>query len=314
MSKVKTQVYFCGGCGMDIGPLVNHADVAYIDTCDKNLTEKHDVSKVFLTEGTRGAGANRRFILPLVRPQIKPFLERFPAGQANIVVFGGGGGSGSTTGPLIVAELLKQGETVFVVVINGIGSTEYIQNDIDTLKTLEGISSNVQGNVVFIPVDCAPGVPFSVVDAEAAFNIHAILNLTSQRNARLDVMDVHNFVNFQHRIPGFIPQLCVMSIHTSRQEAASVQEMLAVASLYTDAAKEVPFGSPFVHQVGISNPHDPELVADQLHFVISTNGVQDVMKALDDMKQEQARIQARYSQRRAIIDVDDNRTEDGFVC
>ncbi|AEH03455.1 tubulin PhuZ [Pseudomonas phage PhiPA3] len=314
MSKVKTRVYCCGGTGMDIGVNLQwHPDLVFIDTCDKNVTADHDLERVFLTEGTRGAGKNRRYMLPIIRPQVPGFLERYPAGDFNIVVFGLGGGSGSTIGPVIVSELAKAGESVAVVCMSGIEATEVLQNDIDTLKTLEGIAAATNTPVVINHIENVNGVPYTELDKEAIFNIHALINLTSQKHVRLDKLDIDNWINFTKKHNQIQPQLCQLHISNNRQEATSVPEPIAIASLFADASREVAFGTPFVRTVGISDVSDPDLLADQLHFVINSIGVASLFGSLTKQKQELEAAQVRYQQRNAIIDIDDNRTDDGFV-
>ncbi|BEG72667.1 hypothetical protein [Pseudomonas phage PA1C] len=314
MTKVKTRVYCCGGAGLNIGVNLQwHPDLVYIDTCDKNVSSSHDIDRVFLTEGTRGAGKNRAFIMPKVRHQIAPFLERYPAGDFNIVLFSMGGGSGSVLGPLIVSALAKAGETVIPVVVSGIESTEVLQNDIDTMKTLEGIAAATNTPINICPIENVNGVPYSEIDKDAVFAVHALIYLSNQKHERLDVLDLDHWARFTSKHSYIQPQLCELHIHTSRQEAASVPEMISVASLYTDASKEVAYGNPFVRTVGIASPDDEDALSEQLHFVINSVGIQERIKSLLDQKQEHHRQQVRYTQRAAIVDIDDNRSDDGFV-
>lgn len=312
LNKARVQIYFCGGTALNVATGFHNPDVevAYLDTCDKNITPFHDMSKVFLTQGTRGAGKNRKFILPLIRPQVPVMMNRFPAADFNIIVFGTSGGSGNTIGALILNELLKADETVMCLGITGIESTEVLNNSVDTLKTLEGISINRDKNVVLCHLRNTAGVTFEKVNEEAAFYLDTLCELASQNNARLDVTDVSNWINFNHKV-GTQAQLLELTIHTTRQEASAVPEMISVASLYTDPAQEIPYGSPFVRTTGIST--SDSMPADQLHFVINTVGIDEIMKDINDLKAESHRHQVRYRQRNSTLDIDDNRDEDGFV-
>lgn len=310
--KSKVAVYFCGGTGLNIGKNMSdlEADVCFLDTSDRNVTELHDKSKVFLTKNTVGAGKNRAYILPIVRPQIGNVLSRFPAADFNIVVFGTSGGSGNILGSLLVSEMLKANETVIVVGASGIESTEVVNNSLDAIKTLEGVSMNRGKVVPMVHVINGVGVPYAVTNNEVDFYIRALCDLASQEHERLDVKDIENWVNFTNKVD-IQPQLCELKIFDNRKEASTVNEMLSVASLFTDEAQEVPFGSPFVRTTGIAKKGD--IIADQLHFIINSIGIEEIVKSLEDLKMESHRHQSKYRQRNSTIDIDDSRDEDGFV-
>lgn len=310
--KAKTMVYFCGGAGMNVAlGFQDHADIVMIDTCDKNITSGHDLERVIVTEGTRGAGGNRKYVYPKVAPQIAGILEQHPAGDFNIVVFGGSGGTGSTVGPLIINELLKAGETVCAVMISGIESTSVVNNSIDTLKTLEGISVNNGKPLSVVHVGNVAGVPYEQTNLEVHYSIKALIDLTNQQHQRLDVMDVLNWLYYTNKLPQIQPQLSQLHICTNRQDANAIPEMISVASLYTDANREVPFTSPYISTTGIA--HETDIGHDQIHFVINSIGIVEIMKYLNDIKLEQHRHQVKHVQRSAITDIDDNRNSDGFV-
>lgn len=310
--KSKVAVYYCGGTGLNIGKNLTelNVDVCYVDTSDRNLTEAHAKERTFLTKGTVGAGKDRAYILPIVRPQVPNILSRFPAADFNVVVFGTSGGSGNILGSLLVSEMLKAGETVAVVAVAGIESTEVIDNALDALKTLEGISMNRDKVILMNHISNAEGVPFSITNEEAEYNIRAICDLVSQEHARLDVKDIEHWANFNKRA-GIQPQLCELKIFDNRKEASAVNEMLAVASLFTDESQEATFGSPFVRTTGIAKPGS--IIADQLHFVVNIVGIEEIVKNLEDVKIELHRHQSKYRQRNTTIDIDDSVDEDGFV-
>lgn len=314
LERQPTAIYFCGGTALNIGVELQDlkAPHCFVDTSDRNLTEKHDKSKVFLTEGTSGAGKNRKFIAPKIRPQINNILNRFPPADFNIVVSSTGGGSGSVIMPLIVSELIKKGETVVVVAISGTESTEVVDNSMNTIKTLEGISLTNGKVIPLVHLQNREGVPFTTINNEAEFYIHALCNLTTQTNERLDLQDVNNWINFNDKI-GMQAQLCELHIFDNRHDANAVNEMISVASLYAEPEMEIAFGSPFVRTTGIMDSDNDELVAEQLHFVINTVGITEIMKELSDIKAEAHRHQSKYRARTALIAADENVDEDGFV-
>lgn len=90
---VKTCLIFAGGAGLNIATkLVDLDNVHCFDTCDKNVVDAHRSVNVVLTKGTRGAGKNRRMILPAIKPQIPELMSTIPEADFYIVVFSMGGG------------------------------------------------------------------------------------------------------------------------------------------------------------------------------------------------------------------------------
>lgn len=312
--KGVTRIYYLGGTGLDVASYMqlDSKDVneVYVDTCNKNVTDSHDNANLFITEGTRGAGKDRRAIMPKIRPQIASILQRFPPADFNILVFGTSGGSGSSLAALILSQMLNAGETVVCVGVSGIESTEVLDNSIATLKTLEGIASKSGLPVLLKHIRNSVGVTFQTVDLEVCNYLEALCLLSSQQNSRLDVKDIDNWVKFTRKVT-VAPQLCELTIVNTRQEASAIPEMLSVANLYSDASQEIPYGTPFVRTTGISN--DESLQGGELHFVVSTAGIEGIYKDLVDLKAEHHRLQVNFRQRNTVLDIDDDADEDGIV-
>lgn len=312
--KGVTRIYYLGGTGLDVASYMqlDSKDVneVYVDTCNKNVTDSHDTANLFITEGTRGAGKDRRAIMPKIRPQIASILQRFPPADFNILVFGTSGGSGSSLAALMLSQMLNAGETVVCVGISGIESTEVLDNSIATLKTLEGIASKSNLPVLLKHIRNSVGVTYQTVDLEVCNYIEALCLLSSQKNSRLDVKDIDNWVKFTRKV-AVAPQLCELTIVNTRQEASAIPEMLSVANLYSDPKQEIPYGTPFVRTTGISN--DEILQGSELHFVVSTAGIEGIFKDLVDLKAEHHRLQVNFRQRNTVLDIDDDADEDGIV-
>lgn len=86
-----------------------------------------------------------------------------------------------------------------------------------------------------------------------------------------------------------------------------------MASLYLDPAKEFAFGAAVVRTTGIMKAGDMDMIDEQMHFVINSIGIVEVMKTLNDTKTEVTRQQAKFVQRNPLLDPDDVADDDGMV-
>lgn len=314
VAPVKTCLIFAGGCGLNVAThLIDLPNVHVFDTCDKNLVDAHKAAKVFLTVGTRGAGKNRAFILPKVRPQVPVMMASIPEADFYIVCYSLGGGSGSVLGPLITAGLAERKAAFVSFVIGAMESPEVLQNGIDTMKTLEAISVRKEIPIVINYTPNANGQSYEFTNTQVAANIRRVVCLTNQNHGRLDVFDVQNWVRFTDKHKDLIPQVCELHISENRKDAELVPEPIAVASLYLDPAKEFTFGAAVVRTTGIMKAGDLSMTDEQMHFVINSISVVEVMKSLSDTKTEVTRQQAKFVQRNPLLDPDDVADDDGMV-
>jgi hypothetical protein len=312
MFDIKTRIYFCGGGSTNVGAMYDATGehVCFLDSSSANLlTNPVPEDRFYKIPGTDGAGGNPAYMMPFARKHAPEMIARFPAGACNIVVITGGGGSGNTIGPNIVDQLLKQGLPTIVILIAGTDSTRRIRNTTNCIKNLELVSQKHQLPVVMATVSNVNGE--AQADQEVLFLLDALVALTDQQNERLDTMDVMNWLQYNN-VCAVDPELVSLQVVTTRAEATAILEPISVASLYTDPAKDVPFGTPFVRTVGIC-PNEAKLPSDQLHFIINSVGITSVMDKLEEERVKVNTVQAGFRTRRAIVTVDDI-SEDGFIA
>lgn len=311
---VKVCLIFAGGAGLNLATYLSDLpNVHCIDTCDKNVVPEHRKVKLQLTKGTRGAGKNRAFILPLVRDQINPYVGSLPEADFYILAYSLGGGSGSVLGPLITNQLARNKKSLVTFAIGAMESPEVLQNDIDTVKSLESIAVRSDTPIVINYTPNVNGRSYDAINKDIAADIRRVVCLVSQNHARLDVHDVNNWVRFTDKHKTLIPQVCELHILDNRKDAEMIPEPIAVASLYADASKEYAFGAPVVRTTGIMRNDDTEVTDEQLHFVINSVGVVEMMKSITDTRIEQVRQQAKFVQRNPLLDPDDVADDDGMV-
>lgn len=314
VAPVKVCLIMAGGTGLNVAThLVDVPNVYCIDTCDKNVVDEHRKMNVFLTKGTRGAGKNRAYILPLVRPQIAAFMATLPEADFYIVCYSLGGGSGSVLGPLVTAALADKKAAFVTFTITAKESPEVLQNSIDTLKSLDAIAVRKATPVVIYNTPNSANRSYDDINGDVAAQIRRVILLTNQNHHRLDYHDVTSWIRFTDKHKSLMAQLCEMHITTDRKDAASIPEPIAIASLYMDPSKEVPYGTAVVNRVGIMKQDDTSITDEQLHFVINSIGVLEIMKDINDTKTEIVRQQARFVQRNHLMAPDDNADDDGMV-
>lgn len=311
--SIKTRIYCCGGAGTNLGQQLNphYATHCYIDTSQSNRTAGLDLDLCHFIEGLDGSGKNRRENYAPIAKEVQTVLNRFPAGDFNIVLFSAAGGSGSVIGPLVLKGLLEAGFPAVAVVIGSDDSAIAVTNTINTLKSLESISVMAKQPVVMAYLENTVGVSRGQIDQDVLFMLESLGVLTSQENRELDTKDLTNWVQYQ-KVCAAAPQLSALSVYDNRTDASSSIEPISIASLYADPSKDTPFGNPHYATVGY-----PELeamhLADQLHFVINHADIEETFKHLTERQTQLNRAFSSYRQRKAVVDVDDSVTPDGLV-
>jgi len=311
--KAKIVVYACGGAALNLGPKINHPDVEvyYVDTSMANRNDGVDASQLYQIPGVDGAGQNRKMIYRHVQPHIEGIIKQFEPGDFNIVLFSASGGSGSTVGPLMIRNLLEQGHTTMASVIGASDSAKFLENTINTLKSLEAISAATGAPVLMNYHENQQGIPQSSIDAELLFGMETLFTLADQNNLGLDTQDIHNWVNYNLVSP-VQPQLAALSIYDTRQQASQAIEPIATLSLYDDKDKANAFGNPYYTKTG--SPRTPrDDMPDQLHFVITTKLVEEFFSDLTSKQLEMNKAFSAYRNRKALVDVDDVVGDDGLV-
>ncbi|QBJ02557.1 tubulin PhuZ [Pseudomonas phage Psa21] len=312
MSDIKTRIYNCGGTGFNIGSLYGATaeHVCFLDSSDANLKDKQiPAERVYLIPGTDGAGGDQSYMMPFARKHADEMLKKFEPGATNIIVVGAGGGSGVAIAVQIATKLLTLKLPTIIIGISGTDSTRRIRNTTNFIKNMEVVSLKTQQPVVLAWVENTNGE--AEADQEVLFLLDALVVLTDQTNGRLDTKDIINWLQYQH-VCSVSPQLVQLHVSENRAEAAAVMEPISVASLYTDAEKNIPFGSAFVRTVGITN-NDAKMPSDQLHFVINSVGINSITEKLEQERVKLNTVQSGFRQRKPVVSIDDNLTEDGYV-
>lgn len=311
---LKTRIIYVGGFGHSIGRGMNQypgVEVGYVDTSEASR-DAIDTSSVYRIEGLQGAGGNRRAVVSKVLPHIKPILEKFQPGVFNILVFSLSGGSGSTVGPLLARELLARNMTVACIGLGDYSTATWLENSINSMKSLEGISSNTGKTVALSYHENNAGVQLEDINQEVRFVVDSLVALSDQNNAELDIADVDNFINYNN-ICAVRPQLTILQVAVDRQTAQRVPEPISALSLYPSRDKYVALPGTHAFKAGYPRAQDPTR-SPELHFVLNSITVQEIMSSLNEQQVKQSQSFDTRRNRQHLVNVnDDNITAEGLV-
>ena len=137
------RMYACGGAAInqlrayrDNHPAdpEAHGDEKYsfIDTSFANLGGT-SVSETFTLKDADGSGSDRRKNAALIKAALPEIMMNHQPGDFNIVIFSLSGGTGSTSGPIILEELLKSGKNAIAITSATFTSGKKSRNAIDKI-------------------------------------------------------------------------------------------------------------------------------------------------------------------------------------
>lgn len=190
-------VICCGGAGSNVGKQITDLDVNtfFIDTSTSNL-KGVDENRIYKVEGIDGAGKDRKITHENFKNPDEVILHAKLVGKVVVLVHSLSGGSGSIIGPVMARELVKQGFTVFVVVIDSTTSVIEIDNCIKTLKTYKSFSNGLKKSFSIYPIHNGSR---KEADGRAISFINLLsLLVNKEHTEEFDTSDLRNFVNFDN--------------------------------------------------------------------------------------------------------------------
>ena len=319
------RVYGCGGCGIGLASLllkdessVGYADldVVHVDTSLSNLRTQGQGAPAYVLDGVDGSGKIRRENSDAIADKIGDLLLEHRPHDLNIVCFSASGGSGSVFGPLIVKALLERDAPVVAIVVGSTESAITATNTLNTLKTLDAITDLVDAPLIMYYGQNPSDQPRSVVDKAMVSAMRAFRVLGSKQNEGLDTRDLKNFFRYD-RASRAQPQLSLMEIATTGDAkeiaACGVNHVISVASIFrsTDA---LPLAMPNEYQCsGYLPAGAPESVPEEMHFLIHTDEVAKIVKAIQDEVKGYEEFANSRGARTRVVGEKDKVTDKGLV-
>lgn len=307
MQKGTLRVYGCGGCGTEIAKFFQNADpqeglahieVCYVDTSRSNLGDEiPDDQFVMVNDDKDGSGKIRRANASDISSIVATIPTRFKPADINVVVFSGAGGSGSVIGPLVTAELLKHDKPVICAVVGSEESLLDIQNTINTIMSLDGLSRKTS-KVPFVMAyeHNGNGQYTDQADANIRTAISQLAVLASLQHRGLDTADLNVWANY-HKSPmcNVEPQLSLLTIVNSVERIEKeVPHPISIATVSQAKTSVGTIGADY-NCYGLLTTALPANVTE-LHYVINVSSLPDLLKMLTTA---QARLEEKKASRPA---------------
>lgn len=313
------RIYAAGGCGINLAAMIGDlepqigisgTDVVYVDTSASNLYKVGKNAKIYALEGVDGSGKVRRENSSAIADKIGDLLLEHRPRDLNVVVFSASGGSGSVFGPLIVKALLERDEAVVAFVVGSTESAITATNTLNTLKSMDVISTSAKAPVVMFYTQNPPDVPRSEIDKSVVTAINALLVLGSKQNEGLDTRDLKHFLRYD-RACRAQPQLSLMEIVTTGDpktiSGVGVNHIISLASVFrsTDA---LPLAMKNEYQcTGYLPVECQQWPHEEIHFIVHTDELPAIVKAVNESVKEYE--QFATSRPKAIRVVGDEETD-----
>lgn len=320
------RVYGCGGCGVNIGQLLENQrgskslsianiETAYIDTSSSNINDAVPEKDLYLIEGLDGSGKIRKENHLEIAKRTQDILTSHTPGDLNIVVHSAAGGSGSVVGPSLVSELLSKGFPTIVLMVGSADTVLDAQNTHKTLKSYEAISELREVPVVMVYIQNNKVNKRELVNQSMHSTIISLALLWSGNNRELDSKDLYNFLNFQVTTT-YAPQLAHLSVFGANElNELKGAHVISVATLVRDGQESSLEPTPEVQFVGYVRDDAPtEVLADlPLHFIVTDGVFEDADKGLSlILKNTETQLKSRVS-RGKILGDGDKPTSSGLV-
>lgn len=284
--------------------------IAYADTSRSNLPPDVDDSKVFILEDKDGSGGVRKENHTDIGRNVPGLLQKHPPGDLNVVCFSAAGGSGSVFGPLIIQELMKSKSPVVAIVIGSEESAIRRANTLNTLKSLDNVSRSIGKPIVIAYFHNAPDTKRSQVDIECRYVLATLAVLASKQNRELDMADLSNWLEFT-KVTTVDAQLSLLHVYNRPEDVDAASNPISIASLLKDADQKSYSVVPEYSTIGF--PREAIRDFDQLHFVITVDGIRTIDKLLNERLADATKLASARVKHDSIVKPGDHVTDDGLI-
>ncbi|QVD49114.1 hypothetical protein LUCX_44 [Xanthomonas phage vB_XciM_LucasX] len=315
------RLYGAGGAGINVIGSWNSMDkasidgtaecrVAYLDTSRSNLPVNVNEDNLFLIEDVDGSGKVRAENHQEISRSIKAMIQKHTPGDLNVVAFSASGGSGSVIGPLVMTALAEAGHPVVGLVIGSEESAITSKNTLNTLKSLDNMSRKKGLPLVISYAHNSADTPRSKVDNDCRFLLASLAVLASRQNRELDTKDLANWINFP-KVTSVEPQLSLLHVYRKAEDVDAASSPISVASLLK--TPDDPTFSIVPEYITVGFPLNPVKDFEQLHYVITVDGVQTISKLNHERVEAAGKIASARVKHDSIVSATDVAGDDGMI-
>ena len=323
--KGKIRVYACGGCGSNIGSILEKhrnqdevgfgtLDIVYIDTSLSNYKEHMNKSNAYLIEGLDGSGKVRAENHEEINNRVKAILQQFKPADLNIIISSAAGGSGSVLSPLITKELLSNGYTAIVLAIGSADTRLDAENSLKTIKSFESIAMKLQIPVVMKYVQNSSATSRLEADLIIYNTVNSLVCLFSREHRELDSKDLANWLSYS-KVTTFPIQLASLTIVGNNDSLSELGGIISVATLSKEGTSTALIEMPEYQCVGFLPKDINSVLLEKapIHFVISDFVIPEATKYLQKILSTLSAAQAARIKRNSILTENDHTEDSGLV-
>jgi hypothetical protein len=320
------RVYACGGCGINIGQLledyrgevdlsVAQIEIAYIDTASSNLSNDTKDEHVYIIEGLDGSGKLRKENHVAIGKNVRQILERFDPLDQSVVICSAAGGSGSVLAPTLVGALLEQGKPPIVMVVGDASTRIDADNTLKTLKSFEAVSKLRKAPIVISYVQNSKDRKRDEVDDIVKDRILSVAILFSRNNRELDSADLRNWLRFDRVTQYTEPRIAALTVLPAAEQLQDEGDIITVATLANKGDDTTVDAHIEYQAVGFL----PALTAEEVrssapvHFYVTDGLFDAVSKELNQTLAEIEKSLAARVKREGLLADDDQATDLGIV-
>jgi len=277
-------VIACGGGGVNVmqwiaeqsawADVAGHVSVVGLDT--NPLDVQFPFYEVTEPDGTamNGGGGVRTKVAHAAQHHAATFLSQYPPQEVNVVIHTGGGASGSTIGPTLVSEILRQGKVAIAVVIDT--SVNSVHAGESTAKVLAGYTQLATKHhlavVEFVNRSC-----FAADEVLVNHQIMTLLSqlyvLTSGQCRRLDATDIQTFFGWSEVVK-IKPTMVTLSVHSTLSAEAVKGAVSAIVLTSADSSSSEEMDAALSNVPHVKHGRMPEQsgMPEQLVFALRPQG------------------------------------------
>lgn len=301
----KIRIYGCGGAGVNqlaalLKEIKKHDGLAEIEPVfvDSSLSNSAaDPECTYIVPNMDGAGKERNEMLKPARREAPNILVKHPANEINIMICSGGGATGAIVATALAERIWAEGGTVVFFVTGSVESKKTSENSLKNFVTLNQVGTNASRCPVVVFESNGDNSRRSKVDNNIVLGIMALLDLYSGNHEELDSADVAMWLR-PEKSAKITPQLVLLDIYLSREEAAEREYPISVAILHSKEDKDngaIP--ADYVTE-GYRRTDDQQ----SLFFSIHTEGLKPITDELNSAIREfEKRAASRQSLNNSIL-------------
>jgi hypothetical protein len=324
----KIRVYAAGGCGMNIGLLLEkyrntnvaresgfgELDIVYIDTSKSNLRNAIKDEHCYILEGMDGSGKVRSENHETINERIRAIMQEFKPADLNIIISSAGGGSGSVIAPLLTSELLANQIPTVVITVGSADTILDAENTLKTIKSYESIARLRKAPVIMSYIQNAEHRKQAQSNEIAVSTVMALCILFSRQNHGLDSRDLANWLRYD-RVTSFPVQLAALTLVDGTDKITDVGNVISVATLARHGDTTALASIPDYQCVGYLPEDCTEsvVVKAPIHFITSDGIFSDVAAHLNGILRNAESVKNARIKNKGVITNTDSPIDNGLV-